>query len=78
MKASLADQAENAIGLVVEGACPLCNVELHVHDERACCPCCGDSYKAETNRLEVQPCPRHHRYCEHWQALWAQTKQGGR
>jgi hypothetical protein len=30
------------IGLVVDGACPPCRVELRIHDGRACCPCCGD------------------------------------
>lgn len=71
MKASLADQAEHAIGLVVEAKCPLCKVELQVHDERACCPCCGDSYKVSEHRLEGQAIPQHGRHCEHWQTVWA-------
>lgn len=66
-----AKQAEEAIGLVVEGACPLCKVELRIHDGRACCPCCGDSYKGETNRLEVTKCPEHGSDCAHWRAVWA-------
>jgi uncharacterized Zn finger protein (UPF0148 family) len=49
-------EAQEAIGLVVEGACPLCKVGLRIHDGRACCPCCGDSYKAATSRLEVRQC----------------------
>jgi transposase len=68
---SVSQQAEQAIGSVVEGACPLCKVELRIHDSRACCPCCGDSYKSETNRLEVRQCREHGRYCGHWQAVWA-------
>jgi hypothetical protein len=63
-------QAEQAIGLVVEGACPLCKVELRIHDGRACCACCGDSYKAATNRLELGQCPEHGRECAHWEAIW--------
>jgi uncharacterized Zn finger protein (UPF0148 family) len=43
-------QAERAIASVVEAECPLCKVELRVHDGRACCPCCGDSYKAGEGR----------------------------
>lgn len=52
MNESLSAQAEQAIGLVVEGACPLCHVELRVHDDRMCCSCCGDSYRMSTDRLE--------------------------
>jgi len=50
---SLSAQAENAIGLVVEGECPLCRVELPVHDDRACC---GDSYRVATDRLDFRQC----------------------
>jgi len=72
----LRSQAERAIASVIEAECPLCKVELQVHDGRACCPCCGDSYKAETNRLEVRQCPEHGRHCGHWQAVWtARTGQ---
>src|SRR6266851_2022181 len=39
----LSSQAERAIASVVEAECPLCKVEMQVHDGRACCPCCGDS-----------------------------------
>ena len=64
-------QAEHAIGLVVEAECPLCKVELRVHDDRACCPRCGYSYVAGPNRLEIQKCAAHGRDCEHWEAVWA-------
>lgn len=33
---SLKVQAERAIASVVEAECPLCKVELRVHDDRAC------------------------------------------
>jgi hypothetical protein len=69
---SLSTQAERAIASIVEAECPLCKVELRVHDERASCPCCGDSYVVSPNRLEVRQCPEHGRPCEHWQAVWAE------
>jgi uncharacterized Zn finger protein (UPF0148 family) len=47
MTESIRAGAERAIATVVEAGCPLCKVALQIHDERACCPCCGDSYKAE-------------------------------
>jgi hypothetical protein len=62
-------EAERAIAAVVEAECPLCQVDLRVHEGRACCSCCGDSYIATTNRLEVMPCPEHGRRCEHWEAV---------
>jgi excisionase family DNA binding protein len=62
-KKSLADDAEQIIGFVAEGACPLCRVELRIHDGRACCPCCGDTYKVADHRLEVRQCPEHGRHC---------------
>ena len=40
-------------------------------DGRACCPCCGDTYKVSNHRLEVRQCPEHGRHCEHWRAAWA-------
>ena len=46
----LSRQAERAIASVVEAECPLCKVEMRIHYERACCPCCGDGYKASQNR----------------------------
>jgi hypothetical protein len=67
----LSSQAERAIGLVVESACPLCKVALRIHDERACCPCCGDSYIVSSNRLAVKRCPEHGQHCEHWEEVWA-------
>jgi hypothetical protein len=71
MGESLTAAAEDAIGFVVEGTCPLCRVGLRVHDERACCPCCGDSYVAALGRLEITQCGEHGRFCEHWEAVWA-------
>jgi len=67
---NLRDQVEEAIGSVVEAECPLCRVELRVHDDRACCSCCGDSYWVSTDRLDVRPCAEHGRRCEHWEAVW--------
>jgi hypothetical protein len=67
----LRSQAERAIASVIEAECPLCEVELRLHDGRACCSCCGDSYVVSSNRLEVMQCPTHGRRCEHWQAVWA-------
>jgi hypothetical protein len=64
-------QAERAIASVIEAGCPLCKVELRVHDDRACCPCCGDSYRAGPNRLDMRRCAMHGRDCEHWEAVWA-------
>ncbi len=74
MRESLRPQAEAAIGDVAEGACPLCRVGLTIHDGRACCPCCGDSYVVSTNRLEVRQCAEHGRHCEHWEATWARRR----
>lgn len=70
-KEPLSDQAERAIASVVEAECPLCKVELRIHDDRACCPCCGDSYRAGPHRLEIQRCATHGRNCQHWEAVWA-------
>ncbi len=45
--AAMDDKASaQSVAAVVEAECPLCKVELRVHDERVCCPCCGDSYRA--------------------------------
>jgi uncharacterized Zn finger protein (UPF0148 family) len=72
----LSSQAERAIGIVVEGSCPVCKVALRIHDERACCPFCSDSYVVSTSRLEVRHCAEHGRRCEHWEAVW-QQREGG-
>lgn len=72
----LSNQAERAIASVVEAECPLCQFELRVHDERACCPCCGDSYRAGPGRLEIRPCPEHARLCQHWEAVRSQPGMG--
>lgn len=77
MGEALSSQVERAIASVVEAECPLCKVQLRVHDERACCPCCGDSYIAGPGRLEIRQCPEHGRHCEHWEAMW-DARQGGR
>jgi hypothetical protein len=71
MSESLSGHAERAIASVVEAECPLCKVELRVHDDRACCPCCGDSYRAGPHRLDIQRCAEHGRDCAHWEAVWA-------
>src|SRR5487761_1332019 len=68
---SLRSQAERAIASVVEAECPLCKVELGIHDGRACCPCCGDTYVASGGRLEMKRCSEHGRDCAHWEAVWA-------
>lgn len=73
MGESLTASAEQAIGFVVEGICPLCRSGLRVHDERACCPCCGDSYVAARGQLEIRQCSEHGRFCEHWEGVWAAT-----
>jgi hypothetical protein len=67
----LRSQAERAIGLVIEGACPICDTELRLHDDRACCPCGGCSYRVSTDRLEMlSPCELHPaRECEHWKEV---------
>jgi hypothetical protein len=74
---TLRTQAEHAIASVVETECPLCKVELRVHDGRACCPCWGDSYRAGPSRLEIRRCPEHGRHCEHLEAVRAQANQCG-
>lgn len=71
---SLRVEAERAIASVIEAQCPLCRVELRIHDGWACCICCGDRYRVATNRLEVMQCPEHGRRCEHWQSIWTNGK----
>src|SRR5579864_2663943 len=73
---SLARQTETAIASVVESQCPLCQRGLVIHDDRACCPCCGDSYVVETSRLEVRRCSLHGRDCPHWHAVWELRSRG--
>jgi len=73
----LRSQAERAIASVIEAECPLCKVELRLHDERACCPCCGDSYKVSSNRLEISQCPEHGRQCAHWHEVWTARPSPG-
>ena len=69
MSEPLSSQAERAIASVVESECPLCKVELRIHDGRACCPCCGDSYVVRSGSLDIKPCSEHARRCEHWRAV---------
>jgi hypothetical protein len=70
VRGPLRGQAERAIASVVEAECPLCRGELRVHDGRACCPCCGDTYRASENRLEISQCLEYGRSCEHWVRVW--------
>lgn len=56
--------------LASEGHCPLCEAELVIHNGQGCCPCCGDSYRVESNRLEIRRCSIHGKHCIHWQAIW--------
>ncbi len=71
MTGLLRTQAESAMGDVSEGACPLCKAALVGHDGRGCCPCCGDTYRTSTDRLEIKRCDQHGRDCQHWDAVWA-------
>jgi hypothetical protein len=68
--AVMREDAERAIDWVIEAHCPICAVALRIHDQRACCPCCGDSYVARSNHLDVMKCPIHGRECAHWAAFW--------
>jgi hypothetical protein len=67
----LSRHAAAAIGDVAEGICPLCRVGLRIHDGGACCPCCGDSYRAGPHGLDIRKCPEHGRDCQHWEQVWA-------
>src|SRR5213594_3409690 len=67
----LRNDATHVITAVVEAQCPLCRTELRVHDDRACCPCCGDSYRVAADQRDVKRCPPHGRRCEHWEAIWS-------
>ncbi len=65
--------AEVAIATVVEGYCPLCLVRLIPHDDRACCPCGGCSFRAADHSLWMGACDGHPaKRCEHWEAIWLQ------
>lgn len=66
MSESLSTQAQLAIGVVAEAFCPLCRVRLIVHDGRACCRFCADSYMVSVNPVEVGRCQEHGKHCEHW------------
>lgn len=64
--------AERAIASVVEAECPLCKVELRVHDDRACCQCCGDSYRPDPHAWKFGSAPSTGRGCWHREAVWAE------
>jgi len=70
VNAPIRKDAERAMRVASEGYCPLCEAVLIIHDGRACCVCCGDSYLIETDRLEIRRCPVHGVNCKHWQAVW--------
>jgi hypothetical protein len=72
--ATVREEAERAIDWVIEAHCPLCQVALVVHDGRACCPCCGDSYVARSNHLDVMKCPVHGQVCHHRADVWAESE----
>jgi hypothetical protein len=68
---TLSSVAESAILDVVEGFCPLCQVALIRHDERACCPCGGCSFRVDGLSLLMTSCANHPaKDCEHWQVVW--------
>src|ERR1051326_4093111 len=62
------DEAERAVASVVEAGCPVCKVAFRIEDGWGRCPCCGDLYRAGTNRLEIRPSAQARR-CEHWRAV---------
>ncbi len=67
---STSHQAEIALLDVSEGYCPLCHVGLIRHDDRACCPCGGCSYRAQGLSLLMGSCTEHPaKDCEHWQLV---------
>jgi len=68
------EQAAKAIVDVAEGFCPLCRVQLVVHDGRACCPCGGCSYRLDGQRFEMTTCAQHPAFrCEHWLKVWSRS-----
>lgn len=45
-------------------------VKLHVHLDKACCPCCGSSYTVRAHSLLMTTCSEHPPTdCEHGIAL---------
>jgi hypothetical protein len=55
----------------VKASAPLCKAAPIRHDDRACCPCGGCSYRLEGERFEMITCEAHPGVrCEHWQAVW--------
>jgi hypothetical protein len=49
---------------VVDGTCPPRGVGPTIHDDRGCCPCCSDTYSANSHRLEMRSCATHGHDCE--------------
>ena len=63
-----------AMAAVSEGFCPICNVELEVHGDQACCPCGGCSFRLKDDSVLLGVCPLHPpRSCEHWNVLWRES-----
>ena len=59
------------MAFVVEGFCPLCHVPLIPHDDRACCPCGGCSYRLDGKSFAMLTCEDHpSKNCDHWLAVW--------
>ncbi len=68
---SNSSDAEAALLDVIEGFCPLCRVRLIPHDDTACCPCGGCSFRADGHSLLMGSCDVHPvKRCEHWEAIW--------
>lgn len=74
---ALADDAQRAMATTGEGYCPLCQVALIIHDDRACCPCGGCSYRVDGDRLEMlSSCDLHPAHnCVHWETVWEARKK---
>jgi len=65
------EDAERASAIVVEGHCPICRVELIRHEDKACCPCGGCSYRVDGDSLWMGSCAEHSvKHCEHWDVIW--------
>jgi hypothetical protein len=54
MDKSLADQADQAIGLVIEGRLPAVQGQPSCAQRSRLLPCFGDSYRVATDRLDVK------------------------
>ena len=68
-------EAEAALLDASEGFCPVCVVRLTKHDDRACCPCGGCSFRVQGHSLVMGSCKVHPiKRCSHWNAIWDQRK----